>query len=258
MGQINAIAHLNELTKEVTNDYYVTPQVSGVYDTDGVIERMKKKEIATQNVDGKAFLNNFFAECSEISAEGGNITTPFFHSSLGIQGVVFSEDLGHPIPAERLNVSVNLTPGESPRKAIAGSTVYVFEQAGATGPVIQTVMDPTEKKADHLNAGAMALIQGMRLALRGDDPSVGILFTSAADPSKTVSIAPAKVYPNTPSNLQFTLPATVTDGDWRITVTTQGSSSGTMVKTPRSFQYPNPVTVGNSGGGGDDDRPVIE
>lgn len=256
MGQINAIAHLNELTKDVPNDLYLTPQVNGVYDVDGVIDRMKKKEIATKNVDGKAFLANFFTECSEITAEGGNINTPFFHSSLGIQGNIFMEDLGHPIPAERLNVSVNLTAGEQARKAIANSTIYVFEQAGATGPVIQSVTDPTENVPNHLLPGSMVLIQGMRLALKGDDPSVGILFTSATDPKKTVAIAPTKVYPNSPSKLQFTLPAAVTDGDWRVTVTTQGSgTSKTLLKSPRSFQYPEVITVNADGGG---DRPELE
>ena len=259
MGQINAIAHFNELTKEVTNDLYLTPQVNGTYDPDAIIERMKKKEIATKNVDGKAFLTNFFTECCDIAAEGGNIVTPFFRSSLGIQGVVFTEDLGHNIPAERLNVSLNLTAGEQARKAIAGSTVYIFEQAGATGPSIQTVMDPTEKVADHLNPGSMVLIRGMRLSLKGDYPSVGIRYVSADDASKQVAIAPAKVYPNTPTNLQFNLPAEVTEGNWLVSVTTQASGSSTvLLKTPRTHQFSNIIKVGNVSDGGEDDRPVIE
>lgn len=259
MAQINAVAHLNELTKDVKNDYSLTAQVTGTFYPDDVIERMKKKEIATKNVDGKAFLGNFFAECCEIVAEGGNVITPFFRSSIGIRGVVLSGDLGHSIPADRLDVVLNLSAGDDARKAIAGSTVYVFEQAGATGPIIQSMMDPTEKVADHLNPGSMALVQGMRLALKGDDPSVGILFTNADDPSKTVFLAPAKVYPNTPTKLQFTLPAEVTEGKWRVTVTTQASASSTvLLKDPRSFQYPAIIKVGNVDDGGDDDRPVIE
>lgn len=259
MGKINAIAHYNELTTEVSNDLYLTPQVNGVYDSEGVVERLRKKEIATKNVDGLAFLGHFFTECAEISAEGGNINTPFFHSSVGLQGVVFTEDLGHPIPAERLNVTLNLTAGEEVRKALAGSTVYVFEQAGATGPTIQSVVDPTEKVADHLNPGSMVLIRGMRLALKGDDPSVGIHFVSADDASKQVAIAPTKVYPNNPTNLQFTLPAEVTEGKWLVSVTTQAStSSSVLLKSPRTQQYPNIIKVGNVSEGGGDDRPVIE
>ena len=258
MGQINVIAHLNELTKDVKNDYYGTPQVRETLDEDAIIARMKAKEIATQNVDGRAFVGKFLTECSLALAEGNNIVTSFVRAALGIQGAIFAEDLGHNIPADRLNVSANLTAGEELRKAIAGSTVYVFEQAGATGPVIQTISDPTEKVPGHLNPGAMVLIQGMRLALKGDDASVGVLFTSADDASKRVLVAPAQVYPNTPTKLQFALPASVTQGHWHVTVTTQSSgSSGTMLKSPRSFQYPEAITVGDTGDD-DDDRPVIE
>ena len=258
MGQINAIAHLNTLTKDVKNDYYATPQVTDTLDEDDIIARMKAKEMATKNVDGKAFVNSFMTECALAISEGNNVVTPLFRAALGIQGVVFSEDLGHNISADRLNVSANLTPGEELRKYITGSTVYIFEQAGATGPAIQTISDPTEKVPGHLNPGAMVLIQGMRLALKGDDASVGILFTSTDDPGKTVTVAPAKVYPNTPTKLQFSLPAAVTEGYWHVTVTTQASGSSTvLLKSPRSFQYPEAVTVG-APDSGDDDRPVIE
>lgn len=245
MGQIKATAHLNELTKDVKNDYYVTPQVTDTLDTDGIIARMKAKEIATKNVDGRAFIGSFMTECAQALSEGNNITTPLFRAALGIQGVIFSDDLGHNIPAGRLNVSANLAAGEELRKTIAGSTVYVFEQAGANGPVIQAVSDPTEGMPGHLNPGAMVLIQGMRLALKGDDPSVGILFTSADDAGKQVAVAPTQVYPNQPAKLQFALPAAVTEGKWYVTVTTQSSStSNILVKSPRSSQYPGIITVG--------------
>lgn len=75
--------------------------------------------------------------------------------------------------SERLKVSVNLTQGDTARKAVVHAVVHAYEQAGATGPVIQSVMDPTENKTDHLNPGSMALIQGMRLSVRGDNPAVG-------------------------------------------------------------------------------------
>ena len=53
MAQINAIAHLNELTTEVTNDYYLTPQVRDTLYTPDIIARISKREIATKNVDGE-------------------------------------------------------------------------------------------------------------------------------------------------------------------------------------------------------------
>lgn len=246
MSTISAIAHLNELTKDVTNDYYLTPQVKETLDVNGIIDRLKKREIATKNVDGKAFVQTFLDECADATAEGCNIVNSFFRSSLGIQGVAYAEDLGHNIPAERLKVAINLTAGEGARKTVENAVVYIFEQSGATGPVIQGIMDPTEQKADHLNINSMVLIQGMRLSLKGDSASVGILFTNANDSTKTVFIAPAKVYPNTPTKLQFVLPAEVAEGKWLVEVTTQASGSSTvLLKEPRTYQYPELVKVGN-------------
>ena len=249
MATINAIAHLNELTKDVTNDYYVTAQVTDTLDVHGVIERLRKREIATQNVDGEAFVNSFLDECSAASAEGNNIVTPFFRSSVGIQGTVYDNELGHNIPAERLKVSVNLTQGTGAKKAVEDAVVHVFEQSGATGPVPQNVTDPTVGTPDELTVSCMVLVLGMRLTLKGEHESVGIHFTKLDENGLPIAgsdiLVPAsKIYPNQPSRLQFNLPGEVDNGQWIMTVTTQSAgNSKNLLKTPRSAQYSNIITV---------------
>ena len=246
MSTINAIAHLNELTREIENDYYLTAQVTATLGVDDIVARIAAREIATKNVDGTAFIKTFLDECARAAAEGNNIVTPFFRSSIGIQGSVLANDLGHNIPADRLKVSVNLTQGDGARRAIESCVIHAFEQSGATGPVIQSVTDPTENKPNHLNPGGMALISGMRLAVKGDDASVGILFTSEKEPATTVFVAPKSLSPNSPTKLQFVLPADVTEGKWFVRVTTQCSSnSGTLLKEPRSYDYPEIIKVGD-------------
>ncbi|WP_455623453.1 DUF4469 domain-containing protein [Parabacteroides sp.] len=247
MATINAIAHKNELTTDITDDYYLTPQVTDTLDVAAIIQRLKAREIATKNVDGAAFVQTFLDECAAASAEGNNIVTSFFRSSIGLKGSVRAGELGHNIPADRLKVSVNLTQGEGARRAVEGAVVHAFEQAGATGPVIQSVTDPTVGKTDSLTLGGMALIEGMRLSLKGDDASVGILFKKVGG-SESILILPGKVSPNTPTKLQFALPAAVTAGQWTVSVTSQSSSSSKqLLKTPRTYEYPNPVTVAAEG-----------
>lgn len=245
MATIRAVAHLNELTKEVGNDYYLTAQVTNTLDVEGIIKRLADREIATKNVDGTAFVKTFLTECATAAAEGNNIVTSFFRSSIGMQGVILSGELGHNIPAEKLKVSVNLTQGEEAKKAVEGAVVYAFEQPGATGPVIQNITDPTEGVANQLNHGGMALVQGMRLSLKGEDLAVGILFVKEGQAAQQgVFIPAAKVSPNTPTKLQFVLPATIDAGKWSVTVTTQSSgNSSTLMKTARSYDYPHLVTV---------------
>lgn len=245
MATINAIAHKNELTKDVKNDFYLTAQVTGTLYLEDIIARLTKREIATKNVNGAAFVQLFLDECAAAAAEGYNVVTSFFRSSISIQGVIYDKDLGHNIEPSRLKVTVNLTQGEGAIKAIGDATVYAFEQSGAVGPVIQSVYDPTNNEVDSLPFRGMALIQGMRLALKGDDPKVGITFTPAdTETGDTPVFIPAtKVSPNTPAKLQFVLPAEVTTGNWRVKVCTQSSGSGAIVKDARSYEYENVVSV---------------
>ena len=166
-------------------------------------------------------------------------------------------DLGHTLPAGQIKVSINLTQNDAARKAIENTPVYVFEQSGATGPVIQSIFNPaTEDKTPNLlRPGKMVLIQGMRLAVKGDDPTVGVLFTSVEEPSTTVLVPPTDIYPNTATKLQFTLPAEVTEGDWTVSVTTQGGmTNGKYLKTPRTFTHLEAVVVSASATGDDDEE----
>ena len=260
MSMIKATAYPNALTKEENDDYYGLLDVTGTLDLHDIVQRLRDKEIATKNVDGEAFCQNVFDEMATASAEGYNIVTPFFHSFLSMQAVVKGEDLGHPLAANRMQLRVKLNQGEGAKKAIAKTTVYIKEQSAASGPLIQSAMTPTVGKANTLTAGEMVLIQGMRLALKGDNAGVGITFIKAEDEddrpviesenSEVVSVGtevfvrPTEVYPNTPSSLQFILPAQVSAGNWRVMITTQASSaSNVLTKEPRSYVYNKVISV---------------
>lgn len=244
MGIIKATAYPNELTKDVANDYYLLPESTGTLYEDDIIRRLEAKEIATKNVNGKAFVELFHRECAIAVAEGYNVVTGLFRASVSIKGVVYSEQLGHNVPADRLNVRMNLSAGAYAREEIgAGATVHVAEQPVSGGPVIQKVTNPVAGEPDVLNTGAMALIQGLRLAVRGDrEDETGVFFTGSG--GETVRIPAAQISPNSPSKLQFVLPAEVTAGEWRVAVATQATGASTvMTKEVRTFEYPQAIRV---------------
>jgi hypothetical protein len=243
MTVIKAIAHLNELTKDVSNDYYLLPDTLGTLREDDIIRRLEAKEIATKNVNGKAFLQLFHRECALAVSEGYNVVTGLFHAAIGFRGVVLAKDLGHHVPAGQVNTHITLIQGEYAREAVKDLTVGVAEQPAPTGPVIQSVTNPVTGLADTLNTGAMALIQGMRLAVRGDQTDdIGVYFTDAADTE--VRVPAGLISPNSMSRLQFVLPAAVTPGQWRVKVATQATSSThVFTKDVRVYEYPAVVTV---------------
>ncbi|MDR2775878.1 MAG: DUF4469 domain-containing protein [Tannerella sp.] len=202
---IKAIAHLNELTKDVSNDYYLLPDILGTLYEDDIIRRLEAKEIATKNVNGKAFVQLFLRECALAVSEGYNVVTGLFHATISLKGTVFTHDLGHHVPAGQAKAHIGLTQGEYAREVIKDLTVSVAEQPAPTGPVIQSVINPVVGLPDTLNAGAMALIQGMRLSVRGDrENEIGVYFTTA-DGTASVLIPAGQLSPNTPTKLQFVL-----------------------------------------------------
>jgi hypothetical protein len=141
---------------------------------------------------------------------------------------------------------MNFVQGEYAREALKDLTVSVAEQPAPTGPVIQAVTNPVAGTPDTLNPGAMALLQGMRLTVRGTEEKAdetGVFFTSA-DGAAKVHIPAGQLSPNLPGKLQFVLPAEVTAGEWRVKVATQSlSKARTYTKDVREYEYPNIITV---------------
>jgi hypothetical protein len=246
MTAMKATAHVNELTKEETDNFYLIPNLSDTYHTDDILNRLKKKEIATENVNGKAFVEVFLRECAAAVSEGHNVVTGLFHATIGINGTVYAKDLGHHVPAGQIDTHMNFVQGEYAREALKDLTISVAEQPAPTGPVIQSVTNPITGLPDTLNAGAMALLQGMRLAVRGTAAKageIGVYFT-AADGSVEVRIPANHISPNMPKKLQFVLPAGVTPGKWRVKVATQFTQSiNKFTKDVRGYEYPNIITV---------------
>lgn len=256
MDIIDSIAHPNVLT-EVDNDYYLLPKVRGTLTVDDIIGRLRDREIATKNVDGKAFIGTFLNECIAASAQGYNINTPFFRSSVSIQGTVYSEDLGTNVSGDRVKVSVNLEQGEEARRTMSNATVYIFEQEAPAGPAVKTVRCPQEAEPHRLPLGGMVMIEGKRLAVRGTAAGLGVIFEKADGSGEPVTVTPDRLSPNMPALLQFILPATVTAGEWRVKVCTQYGSGGALTKEARTSEYYRTVTVfdpadSGEGGGGDD------
>jgi hypothetical protein len=243
MSTVKAIAYLNELTRDEKNDFYLRPNILGTLYEDDIIQRLEKKEMATKNVNGKAFVQLFHKECAQAVSEGYNVVTGLFHATIGFNGVVYAKDLGRNVPAGQINTRMILTPGESAREAMKDISVNVAEQPAPTGPVIQNVTNPVTGLSDTLNAGAMVLIQGKRLTVKGDrTDEIGVYFT-AIDGTASVRIQGGQLSPNTSTKLQFVPPADVSPGEWKMKIVTQSGARGNFTKDVREYEYPNIITV---------------
>lgn len=114
----------------------------------------------------------------------------------------------------------------------------------------------TLKTNGSITPGKYIRIEGERIKVVGDDGVVGVFFVSA-DGSKTFP-AETPYIQNDPKCIVACVPSDLADGSYTLQVVTQFSQSNLLLKEPRTLVYDKPLQVGNSGGGGEDDRPVIE
>ena len=169
----------------------------------------------------------------------------------------FSGPLEGETPAfdpEKHKFGVTYTPGRALLSALK-QLIPNFRIA-KTGPVINGITDSTTQTVSQmLTPNAPAIISGTGLLLKGSDPSVGIYFTPEGEGKTPVKAG--LIVSNTTSQIILQIPA-LPDGQYLLSITTQAGASYTVVKEPRTYQYPILLSVGSQPGGGDDDRPVIE
>jgi hypothetical protein len=98
---------------------------------------------------------------------------------------------------------------------------------------------------DKLTPGRDVKIAGAKLKIAGDDPSVGLYFVPAGDPSGApVKVDPTDFVVNNPSDLIAVIPA-LAAGAWRVRIITQ-YGSGKALKNPHTFIFDKDLTAGGS------------
>lgn len=126
-------------------------------------------------------------------------------------------------------------------------------------PTISTVTDVVTGEVNaHITPGGSLNGKGKRLRIIGEEgKTVGYSFINTTDNTETV-VPMTALSRNEPSNFSFIIPQ-LADGSYYLEIATQaGTNSKTLVKEVRRNRFPYVLTVGNGGGSGEDDRPVIE
>ena len=111
--------------------------------------------------------------------------------------------------------------------------------------ILETEDRKSGRRDGSATAGKNFFVRGAMLKVMGDDPAVGVTLT---DSKGTVTkIDDDDITINKPSELTLLLPASLADGEYTLTVTTQYSKGSASTQ----------VWIGGKpdSGGGEDDRP---
>ncbi|MGC9151139.1 MAG: DUF4469 domain-containing protein [Microbacter sp.] len=182
----------------------------------------------------KASINILQEIASEQIANGASVSFGLGYFNLGVNGV-FIGDSAKWDPSIH-SLSVRVTPTANLRNAVKASTVDVRGMA-ASGLVINSVTDVTSGEVNsRLTPGGGVNLTGNKIKIDGANATVGISLTNE-ETKEVTSIAKTAVLVNDPSKITFVVPASLASGDYKLTITTQYSSSVQSLKEPRSYTF---------------------
>lgn len=166
-------------------------------------------------------------------------------------GTVLKADLSQAVDHTKVKVYASLSMGSLLREEMDSCRLELFTQPAVTGPLLNGAVAQTRTATGAATtrapqAGKNLRLTGRNIKLVGEDSSVGITFTSVENPSKSVFVPLEDVTVNEPKQLIFVLPAGVTDGLWRVKVTTQYSTGNKPLAKTRSYELDEPLAVGSA------------
>jgi len=253
------LAALDNPLTEQTNDYYLQVNLKPDTVKPADVARVVVQRLG-MNLDAKlveTILNSADQVMADAVASGYVVSTPLVVLKASASGKVLNTELMDAPDRNKVKLSTAFAQGPLLRTALADCRLNLFSQPAPVGPCLggsEAATRNPDGSTRVVSSGTLVYLKGKGIKLAGDNAAVGILLTSMSNPSKTVFIAPADVPINEPRRLGFVLPATVTDGSWKVRVTTQFSSSKYTLKEPRFYDMPDPMLVGTApetpGGGG--------
>lgn len=133
---------------------------------------------------------------------------------------------------ENNTIYVAFTQDKDLREAIAQTTVEILGEKGNVMYILETEDRKTGLKDGTATAGRNLFVRGAMLKVAGENEAVGVTLTSATD--VVTKLEDDLIAINNPSSLTLLIPAGLADGEYTLTITTQYTNSGHVLKEPRS------------------------
>lgn len=238
----------NAVTVNNKTDKILLLQSAGNLVLDDVLEEMQKQDTGLRPETMYHAVTLYHRVVMDLILNGYSVNTGLFRAVPQLTGVIE----GGVWNKEKNSIYVSFTQDKALREAIAQTLVEILGEKSNIMYILETEDKKTGLKDGSATAGRNFFVRGAMLKVAGDDETVGVTLTNA---DKTVTkLTDDLITINNPSSLTLLLPAELTEGEYTLTITTQYSSSGTLLKTPRSVSTP--IWIGGKpADGGDSDSP---
>lgn len=181
----------------------------------------------------KSALNILKDLAVEQIVNGATVQFGLGHFKLNVNGVFIGDNAKW--NKEKHSLSVHVTPSVELRRAVKSCEVDVRGMASSPMAINSLTDVSTGEVNTCITPGGGANVVGTRIKIEGDKAEVGLKLVN--EETKAETLVPINtVLTNTPSKLTFIIPAGLAQGDYKLIVTTQYSSSGIQLKEARSIE----------------------
>ena len=270
-------ARENLLTKDVTNDYYLTVKSQRTL----TLADLAREVAATHGHQNESEVEMLTRETLELAAwylsNGFGITTPLGYYHTTVSGSLLDSELSAAPDRKKLKLGIGYSMSDLMRQALADAELDLEIDKAVTGPQLFAVVSAqdaqhpdaaTRGESVPVSGGEACIIKGKNLKVGGPAESKPGITLTRQDKSgvEPVFIPVGKLFPNTPSQVGFVMPAGAEEGSvWQVALCTQISANSSLfLKEPRTVTMDDTFVVGQAapenpggGSGGDvDDDPL--
>lgn len=261
-------ARENLLTKDVKNDYYLTVKSQRTL----TLADLAKEVAATHGHQNQSEVEMLTRETLELAAwylsNGFGVTTPLGYYHTTVSGTLLDSELNAAPDRSKLKLGISYAMSDLMRQSLTEAELDVEIDKAKTGPQLFSVVSAqdaqhpdaaTRGESTPVAAGEACIIKGRNLKVGGPaEANAGITLTRQDKQGVTpVFIPAARLFPNTPTQVGFVMPAGAEEGSvWQVKLCTQlGSNGAQLLKEPRTVTMDDNFVVGQPaeetpGGGG--------
>ena len=234
---LNAQLVPNVLTA-APNDYYASILNNGSINPEGLIGLIIKDGIELNAATLLDVITRYNAKAAEQAAQGVNVNTGLVYLRPVVKGAFYDKTwnaLTNPL-------QIATTQGSAIRKAVADTTVRIVGVKNDLIEIMSVTDLATQLTDGTLTRGRNAELRGSYIKVAGDSDMVGVIFRNIAT-GETVKLSTADIVLNEPSRLLLLIPDSLAAGEYELTVTTQFTPGGKLLKEPRTATLPIPVII---------------
>ena len=234
---LNAWLRKNMLTED-PKDYTATVQSRGSVGINDIVDELVNEGMEIKRETVVDIVSRFNRKAADMALSGYNVNTGLVYMRSIVKGS-FYDKVWNP---DLNSVYVTINQGLDLRIAVAETIVEI--QGIQSDPLeILSLTDTTTGKTDGtLTKGRNAELKGSYLRIIGENPDCGVAFRNTATQAVT-KLSMGDIALNEPSRLLILVPATLTAGEYELSVTTQFTSGNVTLKTPRTAIFEVPVVI---------------